>query len=107
MDLRYHFIRELLSRGDVILEYVRSEHNQADTLTKPLCKNSHHNAAQTLRRTKDAVRDMGDGLRLQKFRIGASNVSLIRVSHKVEPGTPIFARYLRLCPAVVIVYTSA
>lgn len=44
-----------------------------------------------------------DGPRLQKFRIGASNVSMIRVSHKVEPGTPLFARYLRHCPAVIVV----
>ena len=36
IDTRYHFIREMRTRGDVDLEYVPSEENIADLLTKTL-----------------------------------------------------------------------
>ena len=34
IDTRYHYIRQLVARGDVVLEYVASADNIADLLTK-------------------------------------------------------------------------
>ena len=36
IDLKYHFIRECVERGDVIVKYVCSKEQKADILTKPL-----------------------------------------------------------------------
>lgn len=38
IDTRYHFIRECVQTGDINLEYVRTEEQLADLLTKPLGK---------------------------------------------------------------------
>ena len=35
IDIRYHYIREVYSNGDVVIDYVPSEDNVADLLTKP------------------------------------------------------------------------
>ena len=34
IDVQYHFIRERVSRGDILLRYVQTEHMVADSLTK-------------------------------------------------------------------------
>ncbi|KAI3772362.1 hypothetical protein L6452_03547 [Arctium lappa] len=36
IDLRYHFIRECVERGDVVVKHVCSKEQRADILTKPL-----------------------------------------------------------------------
>ena len=36
IDIRYHFIRECVERGEIILKHISSEHQRADLLTKPL-----------------------------------------------------------------------
>lgn len=36
IDVRYHFIRESIQKGEFILQYVRTDENQADILTKSL-----------------------------------------------------------------------
>ena len=38
IDIRYHFIRELVSNGVIILSYIPSADNIADLFTKPLSK---------------------------------------------------------------------
>ncbi len=38
IDVRYHFIRDLVRRGKVILSYVPSYENNADVFTKPLSR---------------------------------------------------------------------
>lgn len=34
IDIRYHFIRECVERGEIVVKYVRSEEQRADVLTK-------------------------------------------------------------------------
>ena len=36
IDLRYHFVRDLVLRCTISLQYCRSDDNTADVLTKPL-----------------------------------------------------------------------
>jgi hypothetical protein len=36
IDTKYHFIRDVITRGDIILEYCPSTEMVADILTKPL-----------------------------------------------------------------------
>ena len=42
IDIRYRFIRELAEGGKIKFEYVRSQDNVADMLTKQLAGNDHH-----------------------------------------------------------------
>jgi hypothetical protein len=39
IDIRYHFVRERVESGDIKLEYVPTEEQLADLLTKPLLRN--------------------------------------------------------------------
>ena len=39
IDIRYHYIRSEIQRGYVTVEYVPTENNMADILTKPVCRN--------------------------------------------------------------------
>lgn len=43
IDIRYHSVREAVKKGEVKLEYVRSEDNVADILTKPLGAQAFNN----------------------------------------------------------------
>lgn len=43
MDIRHHFIKDLVACGAVELEYVESKRNLADVFTKALNGNQHHN----------------------------------------------------------------
>lgn len=36
IDIRYHFIRECVERGEIIVEHVRTELQRADSFTKAL-----------------------------------------------------------------------
>lgn len=40
IDTRYHFIRELINDGEVILEHCRSKEQYADIFTKALARDS-------------------------------------------------------------------
>jgi hypothetical protein len=53
IDIRYHFIKDLMEEGLLTVEYVRSEENLADILTKPLGKDKFREA-----RTALGVRDL-------------------------------------------------
>lgn len=38
IDIRYHFVRERIQEGQIMLEYVPSEEQAADILTKPILR---------------------------------------------------------------------
>ena len=38
IDIRHHFLKDLICNGDVVMNHVCSSNNIADILTKPLCK---------------------------------------------------------------------
>src|ERR1700678_2044081 len=42
IDIRHHYIRELIHSGTIILEHVSSVDNLADLFTKPLSRDHHH-----------------------------------------------------------------
>jgi hypothetical protein len=42
IDIRHHYIRELLESGEISVEYVPSAENLADLFTKPLPRDLHH-----------------------------------------------------------------
>ena len=42
IDIRHHYIRELLKLGNIVMEQVPSSDNLADLLTKPLPRDHHH-----------------------------------------------------------------
>jgi hypothetical protein len=42
IDIRHHYIRELVQAGNIILEQVPSADNLADLFTKPLPRDHHH-----------------------------------------------------------------
>ncbi|XP_054015930.1 uncharacterized protein LOC128896588, partial [Hylaeus anthracinus] len=41
IDLRYHFVRDVIKNNEFGLEYLPAEKTVADVLTKPLCKPKH------------------------------------------------------------------
>ena len=51
IDVRYHFIREKHERGDIQVEYVPTDHQEADLLTKPLNKTTFANIKSLVRCT--------------------------------------------------------
>jgi len=46
IDTRYHFIRDILEKGEIQVDYVPSEQNPADVFTKALNADSHHQCVQ-------------------------------------------------------------
>ena len=42
IDMRHHYIRELLESGKIVMEQVSSANNLADLFTKPLPRDHHH-----------------------------------------------------------------
>ena len=38
IDAKYHFIRELVNNGEIVLQHCRSEEQFADIFTKPLAR---------------------------------------------------------------------
>ena len=48
IDIRHHYIRELLRSGVIAIEQVPSENNLADLFTKPIPRDQHHHLLATL-----------------------------------------------------------
>ena len=48
IDIRHHYIRELLKSGSIVMEQVPSADNLADIFTKPLPRDHHHRILSTL-----------------------------------------------------------
>eukprot|EP00253_Pinus_taeda_P018807 PITA_18807 len=48
IDTRFHFIRELVNNGEIVLQHCRTEDQLADILTKPLTKKSFDNFRKCL-----------------------------------------------------------
>ena len=48
IDIRHHYIRELLKSGTIAVEQVSSADNLADLFTKPLPHDTHHRLLGTL-----------------------------------------------------------
>jgi hypothetical protein len=48
IDIRHHYIRELVQSGTIILEQVSSTNNLADLFTKPLPRDHHHHLLSVL-----------------------------------------------------------
>jgi len=46
IDLRHHFIRDIVSKGLMSMEYIPTESNSADALTKGLQRMKHATAIQ-------------------------------------------------------------
>ena len=42
IDIRHHYLRELVKSGSVLFEHVGSTDNLADLFTKPLARDHHH-----------------------------------------------------------------
>lgn len=42
IDIRYHFVKDLVQNGYVKVKYLQTESMVADVLTKPLCVMKHH-----------------------------------------------------------------
>lgn len=42
IDIRHHFVRDHINKGDVKVDYIRSESMPADVLTKSLTKVKHN-----------------------------------------------------------------
>jgi hypothetical protein len=42
IDIRHHYVRELVKSGSVLFEQVPSADNLADLFTKPLAREQHH-----------------------------------------------------------------
>ena len=40
IDIRHHFLRDNIEKGNICLEYVQTEHQLADIFTKPLLESS-------------------------------------------------------------------
>ena len=43
IDTRYHYIRDILEKGEIQVDYVPSEDNPADVFMKALSADLHHN----------------------------------------------------------------
>lgn len=48
INVKYHYIRQLVKQGTIELVYVKSDQNQADLLTKPLTGSKTKNFAKSL-----------------------------------------------------------
>ena len=48
IDIRHHYIRELVQSGSIVFEQVPSAANLADLFTKPLSRDQHHRFLQAL-----------------------------------------------------------
>src|SRR5947207_15927072 len=55
IDTRYHYIRDILQKGEIQLDYVSSEENPADIFTKALGADLHHHCVlgMSLRRSEE------------------------------------------------------
>lgn len=53
IDIRHHFLRELVEAGELLLKYIPSTENIADLLTKPLGRIAHLAFCRSLRLTEE------------------------------------------------------
>jgi hypothetical protein len=42
IDIRHHFVRELVQKGELKVDFIRGTENPADLFTKPLPRDAHH-----------------------------------------------------------------
>jgi hypothetical protein len=57
IDIRYHFLRDLVEKGEVKIHYVPSEENLADILTKPLGTTLHRRIVAMMGMENDDEQD--------------------------------------------------
>jgi len=55
IDTKFHFIRELVNNGEIVLQHCRTEDQLADILTKPLAKKSFDHFRTCLGMQKNPV----------------------------------------------------
>ena len=48
IEIRHHFIRDHVLKGDVVLEFVDTKNQLADSFTKPLSKDTFYNIRREL-----------------------------------------------------------
>lgn len=48
VDVRFHFLREQVMRGEIILEYIHTDEQIADVLTKALTSDKHKRFSKAL-----------------------------------------------------------
>ena len=48
IEIRYHFIKDLVERKVVALEYISTEHQNADIFTKPLDRSNFESICQVI-----------------------------------------------------------
>ena len=48
IDIRHHFVREIVESGEIVLEHVASDNMPADILTKALTKPKHEQCVHLL-----------------------------------------------------------
>jgi len=53
MDTRYHFVRQYIKNGKVLIEFVRSHDNDSDIFTKNTTSEIHHRHSEKLIWTKE------------------------------------------------------
>jgi len=41
IDIRHHFVRKQIFKGNIVLDYINTKHMIADFLTKPVLKDKH------------------------------------------------------------------
>lgn len=48
VDIRYHFVRDIIEKGDIVVMYIGTENQLADIMTKGLPAVTHNNARRKL-----------------------------------------------------------
>jgi hypothetical protein len=51
IDVRHHYVRDLVEDGKIVIHHIPSSDNLADIFTKPLGRDVHHRACISLRLT--------------------------------------------------------
>ena len=57
IDTKFHYIRELVNNGEIILKHCRTQEQFVDTLTKPLGQKSFKNLRQCMGMTDNPAAD--------------------------------------------------
>ncbi|KYN04657.1 Copia protein [Cyphomyrmex costatus] len=77
IDIRHHFVREQVFKGNVILNYTETEHMVADFLTKPVATQT---AQDVLRTSVSCPFLVGMSMDLYKLSIGYTFMDALRIS---------------------------
>jgi hypothetical protein len=59
VDIKYHFVTDVLERGDVKLQWIPTDRQQADILTKALAPPLHAALRETIMMTTRAEKKVG------------------------------------------------